>query len=88
MSCQMGISDVPGWSWIPEKMEMYADLDVRAGVLEPEAVVEIKLRRDKIPKPTGRLDPVFASLKESVCQSKTAEESAAAVEKLTPRENT
>jgi acetyl-CoA carboxylase/biotin carboxylase 1 len=68
-------------------MEMYADIDVRAGVLEPEGIVEIKVRRDKILKLMERLNSVFASLKkESVDQSKTAEERAAAVEKLAVRE--
>jgi hypothetical protein len=35
----------------PEQMEMYADVDARAGVLEPEGLVEIKMRRDKITLP-------------------------------------
>jgi len=57
------------------------------GVLEPEGLVEIKMRRDKILKLMERLDPVFATLKkESTDQSKTAEERAAAVEKLAARE--
>ena len=30
------------------QMEMYADVEARAGVLEPEGIVEIKMRRDKI----------------------------------------
>ena len=86
--------ELRGGAWVvldpsinSEQMEMYADVDARAGVLEPEGIVEIKMRRDKILKLMERLDPVFATLKrESVDQSKTAEERAAAVEKLAARE--
>jgi len=85
--------ELRGGAWVvldpsinSEQMEMYADVDARAGVLEPEGIIEIKMRRDKILKLMERLDPVFATLKESVDQSKTAEERAAAVEKLAARE--
>ena len=86
--------ELRGGAWVvldpsinSEQMEMYADVDARAGVLEPEGIVEIKMRRDKILKLMERLDAVFASLKkESVDTSKSAEERAAAVEKLTARE--
>ncbi len=37
-------------------MEMYADVDARAGVLEPEGIVEIKMRRDKLLGLMERLD--------------------------------
>ena len=70
-----------------EQMEMYADVDARAGVLEPEGIVEIKMRRDEVLKLMERLDPVFATLKkESVGQPETAEERVTAVEKLAARE--
>jgi len=42
---------------------MYADVEARAGVLEPEGIVEIKMRRDKILSLMNRLDPKYASLK-------------------------
>ena len=42
---------------------MYADVDARAGVLEPEGIVEIKMRRDKIQTLMERLDSTYASLK-------------------------
>ena len=72
----------------PEQMKMYADVDARAGVWEPEGIVEIKMRRDEILKLMERLDPVFATLKEeSVGQPETAGERATAVEKLAAREN-
>jgi acetyl-CoA carboxylase/biotin carboxylase 1 len=47
-------------------MEMYADVESRAGVLEPEGIVGIKYRRDKILGTMARLDPVYASLKRSL----------------------
>lgn len=86
--------ELRGGAWVvldpsinAEQMEMYADVEARAGVLEPEGIVEIKMRRDKILKLMERLDPVFATLKkESVDQSRTAEERAATVEKLATRE--
>jgi len=86
--------ELRGGAWVvldpsinSEQMEMYADVDARAGVLEPEGIVEIKMRRDKILMVMERLDPVFAALKkESVDQSRTAEERAVAVEKLATRE--
>ena len=69
------------------QMEMYADVEARAGVLEPEGIVEIKMRRDKILKLMERLDPSYASLKKaSVDKSKTAEELADATKVLAKRE--
>ncbi|KAL1945115.1 hypothetical protein VTO73DRAFT_2735 [Trametes versicolor] len=69
------------------QMEMYADVEARAGVLEPEGIVEIKMRRDKILKLMERLDAPYAALKkDSTDESKTAEERAAATEALTQRE--
>ena len=70
-----------------EQMEMYADVDARAGVLEPEGLVEIKMRRDKILKVMERLDSTYASLKQdSNNTAKTAEERARASELLAARE--
>lgn len=47
--------ELRGGAWVvldpsinPEHMEMHADVDARAGVLEPEGIIEIKMRRDKI----------------------------------------
>ena len=69
------------------RMEMYADVDSRGGVLEPEGIVEIKMRRDKILKLMERLDSTYASLKKaSLDQSTSAEERAKAVEELDRRE--
>ena len=86
--------ELRGGAWVvldpsinSEQMEMYADVDARAGVLEPEGIVEIKMRRDKILTLMERLDSTYASLKRaSKDSSKTAEERAAASMALTERE--
>jgi len=38
------------------QMGMYADVEARAGVLEPEGIIEIKMRRDKITQLMERMD--------------------------------
>ncbi|KAH9975794.1 acetyl CoA carboxylase [Lactifluus volemus] len=69
------------------QMEMYADVEARAGVLEPEGIIEIKMRRDKITQLMERMDSQYAALKkESKDESKTAEERAVAVASLEKRE--
>jgi acetyl-CoA carboxylase / biotin carboxylase 1 len=69
------------------QMEMYADVDARAGVLEPEGIVEIKMRRDKILRLMERLDTPYAELKKaSLDQATPAEARAQAVEELDKRE--
>ncbi len=69
------------------QMEMYADVEARAGVLEPEGVIEIKMRRDKITRLMERMDSPYAALKKATKDtSKTPEERAAAVESLEKRE--
>ncbi|KDQ18913.1 hypothetical protein BOTBODRAFT_28387 [Botryobasidium botryosum FD-172 SS1] len=71
-----------------EQMEMYADVESRAGVLEAEGIVEIKLRRPKILSLMERLDAPYAALsKASKDQSKSAEERAQAAEQLAARES-
>ena len=44
-------------------MEMYADTTSRAGVLEPEGIVEIKFRKAKVLQMMERLDDTYRSLK-------------------------
>lgn len=69
------------------QMEMYADVEARAGVLEPEGIVEIKMRRDKILRLMERLDAPYAALKKaSTDTSATPEARAEAVEELDKRE--
>ncbi|XP_063237346.1 acetyl-CoA carboxylase isoform X2 [Bacillus rossius redtenbacheri] len=45
----------------PRHMEMYADVDSRGGVLEPEGLVEIKFRAKDLVKCVHRLDPAAAA---------------------------
>lgn len=86
--------ELRGGAWVvldpsinPEKMEMYADVEARAGVLEPEGIVEIKMRRDKILTLMERLDSTYAELKHaSKDTTKTAEERAQATQALANRE--
>ncbi|KIP02998.1 hypothetical protein PHLGIDRAFT_130424 [Phlebiopsis gigantea 11061_1 CR5-6] len=69
------------------QMEMYADVDARAGVLEPEGIIEIKMRRDKIIRLMERLDSTYAALKKaSLDASLSPEERAQAIEELDSRE--
>ena len=69
------------------QMEMFADVDARAGVLEPEGIVEIKMRRDKLLKLMERLDSTYASIKKaSLDPASSAEDRAKAVEELDRRE--
>ena len=69
------------------QMEMYADVEARAGVLEPEGIVEIKMRRDKIVQLMERMDSQYAALKgDSKDASKSSEERAAAADALEKRE--
>lgn len=57
------------------------DVDSRAGVLEPEGVIEIKMRKDKIARLMERLDGTYASLKRnSVDPFQPAEQRAEAAE--------
>lgn len=65
--------ELRGGSWVvvdptinPDMMEMYADVNSRAGVLEPEGMVGIKYRRDKLLSTMERLDPKYAELKKKL----------------------
>jgi acetyl-CoA carboxylase/biotin carboxylase 1 len=44
-------------------MEMYADEEARAGVLEPEGIIGIKYKKEKQQLTMERLDPTYAELK-------------------------
>lgn len=86
--------ELRGGAWVvldpsinSEQMEMYCDVDARGGVLEPEGVVEIKMRKDKIARLMERLDETYASLKKaSVDTTKTQEERTEAAAQLSRRE--
>ena len=71
----------------PEYMEMYADEDARAGVLEPEGIIGIKYRRDRQLDTMARLDPTYADLRASLnSKDLTADDQANIKVKLTERE--
>lgn len=86
--------ELRGGSWVvvdptinPVAMEMYADVDARGGVLEPEGIIGIKYRKDKQLETMARLDPIYADLKrQSADTSLPKEESAAIKQKLNERE--
>lgn len=90
--------ELRGGSWVvvdptinSDMMEMYADVESRAGVLEPEGMVGIKFRRDKLVAAMERLDPEYKKLKEKVTSAeksgeKGSEENVKAAAKLQQRE--
>ncbi|KAH3903567.1 acetyl-CoA carboxylase ACC1 SCDLUD_001209 [Saccharomycodes ludwigii] len=68
--------ELRGGSWVvvdptinPDHMEMYADVDSRAGVLEPEGMVGIKYRREKLLNTMYRLDDKYKELKDKLADS-------------------
>lgn len=65
--------ELRGGSWVvvdptinSDQMEMYADKDSRAGVLEPSGMVGIKYRREKLLATITRLDKTYRELKEKL----------------------
>lgn len=68
--------ELRGGSWVvvdptinPVAMEMYADVEARGGVLEPEGIVGIKFRKDKQLQNMARNDAVYASLKKKLAEA-------------------
>ena len=69
-------------------MEMYADEESRAGVLEPEGIVNIKYRRDKQLETMARLDPVYSELRRRLASGGISKEEASEVKvEMSEREN-
>ncbi|AAS50436.1 AAR071Wp [Eremothecium gossypii ATCC 10895] len=73
--------ELRGGSWVvvdptinSDQMEMYADSDSRAGVLEPAGMVGIKYRREKLLKTMERLDAKYKELKDSLSDSSLSSE--------------
>lgn len=60
-------------------MEMYADTSSRAGVLEPEGIVEIKFRKAKVLQMMERLDDKYRNLKAASADSTLSAEDSAKV---------
>ena len=68
-------------------MEMYADLESRGGVLEPEGIVGIKYRKEKQLETMSRLDPEYGQLKaQSLAKNLSADQHNAIKAKMTERE--
>ncbi|KAH3678328.1 hypothetical protein WICMUC_001561 [Wickerhamomyces mucosus] len=86
--------ELRGGSWVvvdptinADMMEMYADVDSRAGVLEPEGMVGIKYRREKLIATMARLDTTYADLKKQLSDSSlSAEDHQSISAKLAARE--
>jgi acetyl-CoA carboxylase / biotin carboxylase 1 len=89
--------ELRGGSWVvvdptinPVAMEMYADVEARGGVLEPEGIVGIKFRKDKQLQNMARNDAVYASLKKKLAEAQANNASKDEVEaihkELTARE--
>ncbi|KAI0379604.1 acetyl-CoA carboxylase [Hypomontagnella monticulosa] len=73
--------ELRGGSWVvvdptinPLAMEMYADVESRAGVLEPEGIIGIKYRKEKQLETMARLDPTYASLKKQAADDNLSKE--------------
>lgn len=69
------LGELRGGSWVvvdptinPEQMEMYADLESRGGVLEPDGVVSIKYRKEKMIETMTRLDSTYRHLKRTLTE--------------------
>lgn len=85
--------ELRGGSWVvvdptinADMMEMYADVESRAGVLEPEGMVGIKYRRDKLLATMERLDPEYNALKQKLNSKLEPEEHAKVAAQLVARE--
>ncbi|ETI27763.1 hypothetical protein G647_00212 [Cladophialophora carrionii CBS 160.54] len=86
--------ELRGGSWVvvdptinPEQMEMYADIESRGGVLEPEGIVGIKYRKERQLETMARLDPEYARLKQqSLAKNLSADQLNAIKAKMTERE--
>merc|ERR1711983_421215 len=81
------MSELRGGSWVvidptinPAMMEMYADPTASGGVLEPEAIVEIKYRAKDIKKTMERLDPKMKKLMERLGDSSISNTEKAIIE--------
>ncbi|KAJ2907251.1 hypothetical protein MKZ38_006545 [Zalerion maritima] len=68
--------ELRGGSWVvvdptinPVAMEMYADVDSRGGVLEPEGIVGIKYRKEKQIETMNRIDTVCVSIKKRMAEN-------------------
>ncbi len=66
---------------------MYADEEARAGVLEPEGIVNIKFKRDKQLETMARLDATYGELKRRTADKTLSQEQLSALKlQMTERE--
>lgn len=86
-------SELRGGSWVvvdptinADMMEMYADEESRAGVLEPEGLVGIKFKRDKLLETMARTDETYKELQAQIESASTPDEISQLKVKLTERE--
>ncbi|KAK3295325.1 acetyl-CoA carboxylase [Chaetomium fimeti] len=69
-------------------MEMYADVEARGGVLEPEGIIGIKYKKDKQLETMARLDPLYSNLKKQMAREGLSKEEADDIKKqMTEREH-
>ncbi|KAI1333487.1 acetyl-CoA carboxylase [Xylariaceae sp. FL0016] len=86
--------ELRGGSWVvvdptinPVAMEMYADVEARAGVLEPEGIIGIKYKKEKQLETMARLDLTYAALKKQALDKGLSKEQLEDVKtKMTTRE--
>ncbi|KAK3898322.1 acetyl-CoA carboxylase [Staphylotrichum tortipilum] len=86
--------ELRGGSWVvvdptinATAMEMYADVEARGGVLEPEGIIGIKYRKDKQIATMARLDAQYANLKKQLAKEGLSKEETDAIKKqMTERE--
>ncbi|KAG8426746.1 acetyl-coenzyme-A carboxylase [Metarhizium acridum] len=86
--------ELRGGSWVvvdptinPVAMEMYADVEARGGVLEPEGIIGIKYRKEKQLETMARMDTTYANLKKQLeNRDLTPEEAAEIKKKVVARE--
>ncbi|GMM33844.1 acetyl-CoA carboxylase [Saccharomycopsis crataegensis] len=87
--------ELRGGSWVvldptinEDFMEMYSDVDARHNILEPEGLVSIKFRKEKLLKTMARLDKPYADLKKKLSENDlSAEETAKLTEELNARQS-
>lgn len=86
--------ELRGGSWVvvdpsinEDMMEMYADVEARGGVLEPEGMVGIKFRNDKLIATMKRLDTTYGDLCRQLDNKDLKPEEASEIKvKMTARE--
>eukprot|EP00438_Fugacium_kawagutii_P022113 Skav219857 [mRNA] locus=scaffold859:798964:805038:- [translate_table: standard] len=72
--------ELRGGAWVvidpainPEKMEMYADVDARGGILEPPGIVEVKYRAPQQVEAMHRIDEKLQSMDAKLSSSQARE---------------